>query len=666
MSSTQEVGDIFGAGKGHAQAMLRSPTVLILCIGLWGMNLFFYKLFGLDYKYIFQYDLIEIDKEEKDKKKERIARGTKMSPKTKTKLNRILRRNGGNGGSDNGGVYTEAATSEQDIEMVLQRSPAKKVSSRISRSPLTPTQLQPLGRKLMLPILDNKEKIHTSSSSSAPAVLQTANTAPLSLSDQQQQPTTIAELFSSGTGSGTGVSSSTAAIVWYKLVVLSLILLVLLHTTTQYWMGHAKRGGAIGALGFFYAICFLYICIPLKHNAWLRDSLYIILRRSWALIHPRCSCIRLLSTPNIAPRRIPFIDVFYADAMCSLSKVFFDWGMLSHQAVHYPNPVPPAIHNIVIPSLCAAIPYLIRARQCLIMYTVGRVGRDPKKYQHLMNAFKYSTSMYPLILSAYLKTRQQGTTTTTTTSGLDTLLIVLMIINASYSLYWDIVMDWGMMQDPYKVAQTACRMDVPSFSSSSLSSSSSLPTSDRGHNTASAVASNGNGSTGACHHLWLRPRLRYGFTLSTLIVIADSFLRFSWTLKFVVPTLFPTNDAFVLCTQFLEVFRRAIWNLLRVEWENMKQQQHKLSSSMMTPLSLSAHNNKNSNELLLSLHHGGKAPDSLSDHGDPDDEEQEEHEFEMHPLNGGGSSRAVVAAADPPSHFVIVPPNISNNGIINI
>jgi hypothetical protein len=26
-----------------------------------------------------------------------------------------------------------------------------------------------------------------------------------------------------------------------------------------------------------------------------------------------------------------------------------------------------------------------------------------------------------------------------------------------------------------------------------------------------------------------------------------------------------------LCTQFLEIFRRAIWNLLRVEWENLKQ-----------------------------------------------------------------------------------------------
>jgi len=82
-------------------------------------------------------------------------------------------------------------------------------------------------------------------------------------------------------------------------------------------------------------------------------------------------------------------------------------------------------------------------------------------------------------------------------------------------------MDWGMMQDPDKVAQTACRMEVPSFSSSSsLALASSLPTSDKGHNNTTVAGSNGNGngSAGACHHIWLRPRLRYGFTVSTLIV----------------------------------------------------------------------------------------------------------------------------------------------------
>jgi hypothetical protein len=80
----------------------------------------------------------------------------------------------------------------------------------------------------------------------------------------------------------------------------------------------------------------------------------------------------------------------------------------------------------------------------------------------------------------------------------------------------------------------------------------------------------GASSPHSCHHGMLRPQLRFGWLLSTLILVADSVLRFSWMLRF-VSFIFPHNDGFVLCTQFLEVFRRGIWNLLRVEWESIKQ-----------------------------------------------------------------------------------------------
>ncbi len=350
---------------------------------------------------------------------------------------------------------------------------------------------------------------------------------------------TVSEDSSATSSSITDIGSS---ILWYKLVLFCVVLLFLLHTSTHYWMDHLHRS-SIGAVGFFYLTVVIYIFVPLPQNRWLRRSFGIVFGRAWALIHPRCSCIALAGT-GIPPRRVPFVDVFFADAMCSLSKVFFDWGMLAHQATHYPHPVPAATHNIVVPSLCAALPYLIRARQCLIMYTVGKLKRDPHKHHHMMNAFKYSTSMYPLILSAYLKTLSEDTNTTT----LERTLTVLLIINASYSLYWDIVMDWGMLQDPYRVAQTACAIGAPK---------------GKGHS-----------APVACHQVCLRPSLRFGLTLTVLIVCADSVLRFSWLLKF-VPKLFPSHDAFVLCTQFLEVFRRAIWNLLRVEWENIKQQKKK-------------------------------------------------------------------------------------------
>ena len=69
MSSTQEVGEIFGAGRGPAHAMLRSPTVLIASVGLWGMNVFFYRLFGINYIKVLKRDLIQIEETENPEKK---------------------------------------------------------------------------------------------------------------------------------------------------------------------------------------------------------------------------------------------------------------------------------------------------------------------------------------------------------------------------------------------------------------------------------------------------------------------------------------------------------------------------------------------------------------------------------------------------------------------
>ena len=83
----------------------------------------------------------------------------------------------------------------------------------------------------------------------------------------------------------------------------------------------------------------------------------------------------------------------------------------------------------------------------------------------------------------------------------------------------------------------------------------------------------------SCWHSLLRARLRFGVGMSVLILVTDIILRFSWVLRF-FHNIFPSGDAFVLCTQFLEVLRRALWNLLRVEWENLKQSGDHISASV--------------------------------------------------------------------------------------
>ena len=77
--------------------------------------------------------------------------------------------------------------------------------------------------------------------------------------------------------------------------------------------------------------------------------------------------------------------------------------------------------------------------------------------------------------------------------------------------------------------------------------------------------------------------MRFGVGISVLILVTDIVLRFSWTLRFYVK-LFPSGDAFILFTQFLEVFRRALWNLLRVEWENLKQSGQHHAHHMTKPM----------------------------------------------------------------------------------
>jgi hypothetical protein len=446
MSSSHEAGDIFGEGSGPAQMMLRSPTVLIASVGLWGMNVYFFRLFHIDYAYVLNLDLVK-----EREAKLRAASGTAASAERKL----------------------------SDVE-------------------------------------NNAESVDSKNSSKTSEVGEDDDYQKHAFQDDPEE--------------------YGREVTWQKLVGLSVVLMVLLHLSIFAWID-LLGGGSIGAVFSFYIAVFIGVVLPLPSTRWLRKSCVIVLQRACELLNPRCFCVN--SEPS-GPRPIPFVDVFFADAMCSLSKVFFDWGMLFHLASHFPEPVPASTHAIMIPSFCAAIPYIIRARQCLIMHTVGRIKADPNRYQHILNAIKYTTSIFPLCLSAY-----QATIDPEAAQKWEAVLIVLLVINALYALTWDVVMDWGMLRNPSAVIVHApCVGGMPSETM----------------------------QTKSCGHALMRPRLRFGLMASAIILLTDALLRFSWTLRFVQHGLFPSKDSFVLATQFLEVFRRAIWNLLRVEWEHEKQE----------------------------------------------------------------------------------------------
>lgn len=364
MSATQEVGEIFGAGTGPAHAMLRSPTVLIASIGLWGMNIYFFRVFGIDYVKVLKHDLLKMEEQEE--------------------LSNNSQHHNNNGGSThrrpNRGRHIARKDSEaQDADSYSEGTTKGGTADATS---------------------DDEEF----------AIMES----PLedSISDE--------------------ITAS-------RLVLLSLTLLVVLHGTYSFWIDW-MGGGSIGAIFAFYGAVTTAILFPLQSMRWLRQGTLVVLQRAYELINPRCHCLQTTCVSPIpddgiikAPRPIPFVDVFFADAMCSLSKVFFDWGMLIHMAFYYPNPVPMSAWNILIPSAFAAVPFVVRARQCLVMWSFASLKNDPDRFQHLWNALKYSTSIFPLCLSAYQKTVMKERA-----HELEVYLILLLIINAAYALWWDV------------------------------------------------------------------------------------------------------------------------------------------------------------------------------------------------------------------------------------
>lgn len=240
MSSSNEVGEIFGDGKGPAAALLRSPTIIIAAIGLWGMNVYFFRVFGIDYAHVLTLDLM----------KEKETSGNDQSDE-------------GEGDDEDGGRDMRKTGTDGGVMSLLEK--------RHSTAP-TP----------------NQQSHHDHS---------------------HEQPSTI--------NANEEVSSG-------KLIVFSLSLLLILHVSSVMWID-IYGGSTIGAIFTFYIAVIVGIALPLQSTAWIRKACATVFHRTFELLNPRCFCLQ-----SGIPRAVPFIDVFFADILCSLSKVFFDWGMLWH------------------------------------------------------------------------------------------------------------------------------------------------------------------------------------------------------------------------------------------------------------------------------------------------------------------------------------------------
>ena len=61
---------------------------------------------------------------------------------------------------------------------------------------------------------------------------------------------------------------------------------------------------------------------------------------------------------------------------------------------------------------------------------------------------------------------------------------------------------------------------------------------------------------------------RLGRPCNVIIALLNLFMRCAWALNYFTPSLFGGDpDQLVLFLQLVEVARRAMWNVLRVEWQ---------------------------------------------------------------------------------------------------
>eukprot|EP00794_Sanderia_malayensis_P015958 gene15958-17563_t len=172
--------------------------------------------------------------------------------------------------------------------------------------------------------------------------------------------------------------------------------------------------------------------------------------------------------------------------------------------------------NIVRP-LVAILPAWWRLAQCLRRY---KDTRDA--WPHLANAGKYSTSIFVTILSTLTAVRK-AKSGESQSGVLFYFWIASLVLSTFYTLFWDIRMDWGLVDK------------------------------------------------NAGENFLLREQIVYDSKVYYYVAcFTDLLFRFMWTLTVSVGEAgFINNELFLLFIATCEVFRRFVWNFFRLENEHL-------------------------------------------------------------------------------------------------
>ncbi|KAG1452973.1 hypothetical protein G6F46_009734 [Rhizopus delemar] len=272
----------------------------------------------------------------------------------------------------------------------------------------------------------------------------------------------------------------------------------------------------------------------------------------------RIRFIRLLKRTFLSGIHAPvfFSDIILADMLTSVSNVFGDsfmatCVMLTGQPLSYFMDNTDNIYykDIIVPFIIC-LPYLIRLKQCIAEYL------DSKEQRHIYNALKYASSIPVIIFSAIqkkaniyiLESGQVPNSWYLNEIHVFRFWVIFIFINSMYSFWWDISMDWNLITI----------------------------------NTQS-------------HTVHIRRQLYFSQPIYYILaVFIDFLLRITWSFKLSSHLLIRQLDASIFLLELMEVFRRWVWVMFRMENEWVK----KVYSSLPSTLRLDRLDRKSASGLL--------------------------------------------------------------------
>lgn len=233
----------------------------------------------------------------------------------------------------------------------------------------------------------------------------------------------------------------------------------------------------------------------------------------------RNTFFRLAKQCFIPGSTISFPEILLTDAFTSISKSLKDFGVTifalytfftgTHIIQHHDN-------AMITVALLASLPFYLRVRQCWVQLDscVDFIAKIPVA----LNIVKYISAFPPIWITAAASLGYSH-------AQLPQILAICATINSLYSFCWDVVQDWGLIQ---------LKRDM---------------------------------------RLYTRSRLYLPVPVYAIAVVLNLLLRFSWAITRIHYFSSFHSSLIVLIIEVGEVCRRSMWNVLRVEWEILVQQE---------------------------------------------------------------------------------------------